>query len=92
MRNATCYPINEAKPFSMKRFVAVILFAGMLSIISSTSAQAPAQNDEQALLALIKEVQAQQLEIAANEAKIETKLADVAEIIRVARIYTSRGR
>jgi NADH:ubiquinone oxidoreductase subunit E len=76
----------------MKRFVAAILFAGTLFIISSTSAQAPAQKDEQALLTLVKEVQAQQLEIAANQAKIETKLADVAETIRVARIYTSRGR
>ena len=76
----------------MKRFVAAILFAGTLTIISSTNAQAPAQKDEQAVLALVKEVQAQQLEIAANQAKIETKLADIAETIRVARIYVSRGR
>jgi len=76
----------------MKRFIAAILFAGTLAIISSTSAQAPAQKDEQTLLALVKEVQAQQLEIAANQTKIDTKLADIAEAIRVARIYSSRGR
>lgn len=76
----------------MNRFLAAILFAGALSIISSTSAQAPAQKDEQTLLGLIKEVQAQQLEIAANQTKIETKLADLAEAIRIARIYSSRAR
>jgi hypothetical protein len=76
----------------MKRFVVAILFAGTLAIISSTSAQAPAQKDDQVILALIKEVQTQQLEIAANQVKIETKLADVAEAVRVARIYAGRGR
>jgi hypothetical protein len=76
----------------MKRFVAAILFASTLSMISSTNAQAPAQKDDQSLLALIKEVQTQQLEIAANQTKIETKLADVAEAVRVARIYAGRGR
>jgi hypothetical protein len=76
----------------MKRFVVAILFAGTLAIISSTSAQAPAQKDDQVILALVKEVQTQQLEIAANQVKIETKLADVAEAVRVARIYAGRGR
>lgn len=75
----------------MKRFFAAILFAGALSIISS-SAQAPAQKDDQALLRLVKEVQAQQLEIAANQTKIEAKLAEVAEAVRIARIYSSRSR
>jgi hypothetical protein len=77
----------------MKRFFAAILLVGTLSLIS-TSGQAPAsaQKDEQTLLALIKEVQQQQVEIAANQVKIETKLADVAEAVRIARIYASRGR
>jgi hypothetical protein len=78
----------------MKQFIAVIMFAGALLTISSTSAQAPApaQKDEQTLLALVKEVQQQQLEIAANQAKLESKLADLAEAVRIARIYSSRGR
>jgi len=41
--------------------------------------------------ALLKEVQAQQLVIADNQTKIDAKLAVVAEAIRVARIYGSRG-
>lgn len=76
----------------MKRFVAAILFTAALGFISSTSAQAPVQKEDQAVLQLVKEVQAQQQEIAANQAKIETKLVDLAEAIRIARIYSSRGR
>jgi hypothetical protein len=40
---------------------------------------------------LIKEVQAQQVVIADNQAKIDAKLVALAEAIRVARIYSSRG-
>jgi hypothetical protein len=75
----------------MKRFIATILFAGALSIISS-SAQAPAQKDDQAVLQLAKEVQAQQLEIAANQTKIEEKLVEIAEQIRVARLFSARSK
>jgi hypothetical protein len=78
----------------MKRCVAAISLAIALSTISSTIAQAPAsaQPEEQTLLALIKEVQQQQIEIAANQTKLEAKLADLAETVRIARIYSSRGR
>jgi NADH:ubiquinone oxidoreductase subunit E len=75
----------------MRRVLHAILFSMSLSVISA-AAQAPDPKDEQQLLALLKEVQAQQLEIAANQTKIAAKLADVAEAIRVARVYTSRGR
>ena len=43
------------------------------------------------LEAMFKEVQAQQIQIAENQAKIDAKLATLAEAIRVARIYSSRG-
>ena len=75
----------------MKRFIVITLIAGAFSMISS-HAQAPAQKDDQAILLLVKEVQAQQAEIAANQTKIEAKLAEVAEAVRIARIYSSRGR
>jgi hypothetical protein len=77
--------------FLMKRFVAVILFAAALSI-SSISAQAPVQKEDQIAFQLAKDVQAQQVEIAANQTKIEAKLAEIAEAIRIARIFSSRGR
>jgi hypothetical protein len=90
-RECDLLPNERATLFEMKPFVAPLLFAGALSLISSTSAQAPAQ-DDQTVLQLVKDVQAQQLEIAANQVKIETKLAEVAEAVRIARIYASRSR
>jgi hypothetical protein len=67
-------------------------FCAILTLTSSVPAQAPQQNPAQAELAtLIKEVRAQQAAMAANQAKINEKLATLAESIRVARIYSSRG-
>ena len=48
--------------------------------------------DQQQLAALIKEVQGQQTTIADNQKKIDEKLAAIAEAIRQAKIYSSRGR
>jgi hypothetical protein len=67
------------------------LFA-ILFVALSGPAQTSKNDDPQQLLALVKEVQAQQAQIAANQAKIEAKLAELAETIRVARIYSSRSR
>ena len=67
-------------------------FCAVITLASSAPAQAPQQTLAQAeLAALIKEVRAQQAAMAANQAKIEEKLATLAESIRVARIYSSRG-
>jgi hypothetical protein len=67
-----------------------VLFLALLG--SGPAAEAPnAQQTPQQVLALVKEVQAQQTLIAENQAKIDAKLATVAEAVRVARIYSSRG-
>jgi septal ring factor EnvC (AmiA/AmiB activator) len=79
----TCYAGHRQL---MKR----LLFLAIVLTFSVTVAQTPADQDQ--LLALIKEVQAQQKKIADNQAKIDTKLADVTEAIRQARIYSKRGR
>jgi hypothetical protein len=60
--------------------------------MSFSAAQTPDANQEQKLLALIKEVQTQQTQLAENQGKIEAKLAEVAETIRNARIYSKRER
>ena len=62
------------------------LLASGLAAEAPDARQAPAQ-----VLVLSKEVQGQQALIAENQAKIDEKLALVAEAIRVARIYSSRG-
>ena len=69
-----------------------ILLALLLSIASLSVAQTPDANQEQKLLALIKEVQTQQAQLAENQGKIEEKLAQVTETIRTARIYTKREK
>jgi septal ring factor EnvC (AmiA/AmiB activator) len=74
----------------MKRIPLALLFAATL-LISSSVAQTPDPKEQQ-LAALIKEVQAQQAQIADNQAKIETQLADLAETIRVARIFSKREK
>ena len=67
-------------------------FCALITLVSSAPAQAPQHNPAQAELAvLIKEVRAQQAAIAANQVKLNEKLATLAESIRVARIYSSRG-
>lgn len=67
---------------------ALVLFI----LASSSIAQAPDGKEEERLLQLVKEVQEQQVAIAANQTKIETKLAEVAEAIRVARIFAGREK
>ena len=68
-------------------------FCALITFVSSAPAQAPQHNPAQPaeVAALIKEVRAQQAAIAANQAKINEKLATLAENIRLARIYSSRG-
>ena len=75
----------------MKRNLVAVIFSITL-IASAIRGQAPDANGEQRLLELVKEVQAQQAQIADNQAKIDAKLSEIAETLRVARIFTSRGK
>lgn len=65
---------------------------GVLALFAtSVGAQAPAQPDQKQLEALVKTIQAQQIQIAENQARIDAKLVLLGEALRVARIYSSRG-
>lgn len=72
----------------MKR-IALLLFLCALS--TALEAADPTTPQDQQLVALAKEIQTQQALIAENQAKIDAKLVTVAEAVRVARIYSSRG-
>jgi hypothetical protein len=77
----------------MKYFSLMAVFAAVSFVaLVTTPGQTPQanQNDQQ-VLALVKDVQAQQAQLIANQAKIDSKLADLAETIRIARIYSSRS-
>jgi len=70
----------------------VFAFCALIMLASAAPAQSPQGTPAQeGLTALIKEVRAQQAAAAANQAKINEKLATLAETIRLARIYSSRG-
>ncbi|PYJ08171.1 MAG: hypothetical protein DMF06_13540 [Verrucomicrobia bacterium] len=77
----------------MKRLSSLILLLSLALLVAAPGADAPSatQQQEQQILAVVKEVQDQQAAIAENQAKIDLKLATIAESLRVARIYSSRG-
>ena len=79
-------------PSSMKHITVAGLL--LLSAVFSSAAQAPdtKSDSQERLLALVKEIQTQQSQILANQAKIDSKLVEVAESVRVARIFSSRSR
>ena len=76
----------------MKRNLTALILSTVLLTISFSGAQTPDANQDQRLLALVKEVQTQQAQLAENQAKIEEKLNELADTIREARLYTKRTR
>ena len=70
----------------------LLLLTAALLAVSASVAQTPDANQEAKLLALITEVQTQQAQIAENQKKIEEKLADIGETVRVARIFAGRSK
>ena len=80
--------------FLMQRIsIAILLAVMLLALLSSPAIAGPDPKEEQRqILALVKEVQAQQEQIVANQAKIDAKLADLAETLHTARIFSSRSR
>ena len=54
-------------------------------------AQAPETPPAQQIAALVKEVQTQQAAMGEKQDNIDTRIAALAEALRVARIYSSRG-
>ena len=89
-RNVTCFFEKTKFPTLMKKLTFLGLFALFLAAAGAQS-PAPVNSDQARLVALLREVQAQQTQMAANQTKIDEKLATLAETIRVAKIYSSRG-
>ena len=74
----------------MKRF-SILTCLLLATLVHADPAGPAATAADQQLLAAVKEVQTQQLAIAANQAKIDENIAGVVEAVRVARIYSSRS-
>jgi hypothetical protein len=75
----------------MKRTTAALLLSTIVAV-SSLHAQAPATDaPDPRVVALVKELQAQQLQLAQNQAAIDARLVVIAEAARTARIFASRS-
>jgi hypothetical protein len=75
----------------MKNIILSGTVALLTVLITSGSAQNPPTENDQRLLVLVQQVQAQQALIIANQDKIDGKLAEVSEAVRVARLFAGRG-
>jgi hypothetical protein len=74
----------------MTRTNVLVFLTLCLLLLKPAIAQTPGPKEAEELNALIGEVQAQQKEIAENQAKIDEKLVTLGDTIREARIFSSR--
>lgn len=73
-----------------KLLITSLAVAGLLG--SSVAQPPPPVDPNSALIQqTVKDIKTQQAQIAENQGKIDEKLATLAEAIRVARLYSSRG-
>lgn len=76
----------------MKLLSALIATCLFVSLLSAPAAEPSKESErQQQIVDLAKEVQAQQALIAENQTKIDAKLAKIADVLRIAKIYTSRS-
>jgi hypothetical protein len=75
----------------MKPIFGLLCFALATLTVAPLSAQSPEEKDQEQLTAIVLELQTQQKTMAENQAKFDEKLAKLAETLRQARIYASRG-
>lgn len=68
-----------------------VCFASVTALAPSAQAQKPADADQAAIANLVAEIAQQQAKIVENQKLIETHHATIAESLRIARIYVSRG-
>jgi uncharacterized protein YqgV (UPF0045/DUF77 family) len=75
----------------MKRLTPLLPALAAIALLTSAPAQTSPPTEQQQVAAAVKEIQAQQAKIAANQTQIDAKLATLADAIRVAKIYAGRG-
>lgn len=76
---------------SLSALIALCLSVLILSASAAEPSKESQQREQQQLMALVKEVQAQHAAIADNQTKIDAKLVTIADALRLARIYASRS-
>jgi hypothetical protein len=81
--------MNKSRSFILAALGTAAL-AGVFGLPRQSSAQAPA-DEAQAIAQVATEIAKQQALIVENQKLIDAKLAVIAENLRIARIYVSRG-
>ena len=75
---------------TLSALIAACLFSAAVHAPAAEPAK-ESDRDQQQVAALAKEVQAQQVAIVENQGKIDAKMVAIAEALRLAKIYASRG-
>ncbi len=93
LRRAICYLLRIAPTMKPKTLLisALAIAASGLALLLPDTTHGAADADVSKTAALLQQLQAQQKTVSENQAKIDEKLAAVAEEIRLARIFVSRG-
>jgi len=87
--------LGDASQTATMKILPAFISISLLGIAINTRAAEPPKDlerEQQQVVALAKEVQAQQAAIADNQKKIDEKLAAIAEALRQAKIYSTRAR
>jgi hypothetical protein len=87
--------LKERDRFASMKILPALTAACLLGFGIRASAAEPlkeSEREQQQVVALAKEVQGQQAAIADNQTKIDEKIAAIAEALRLARIYSTRGK
>ena len=69
----------------------VAVCAAVFAFFPPNHSTAQSDLESPAVAALLRDVQAQQTTLAENQKQIDTKLADIGESLRLARIFVSRS-
>lgn len=79
-------------PLASMKTLSALLLSCLIGAVGVRAAEPSKESErEQQVVALAKEVQAQQATIADNQAKIDAKMVTIAEALRLAKIYASRA-
>jgi len=82
---------NRFAPMKNFRLLTLTCLLGATFAASAAEPSKEADRDQQQVAALSKEIQGQVTAMADNQTKIDAKLTTIAEALRLARIYASRG-
>ena len=79
--------------FASMKTLSALIFVCLIGSVGVRAAEPSKEleREQQQVVALAKEVQAQQTTIADNQTKIDAKLVTIAEALRLAKIYASRA-